>query len=97
MSAVFDGFPIWGETTISGILLAIIVWMLWKIASGGWVPKGTVDKLLEVSKSYEDAWKTERERTEQVFVLMDRLTVVGENMEKVLNALPVAPDGGDSE
>lgn len=86
--------PVIGEYSIMGFLLTIIIWFIYAILTGRLVPRRTLEDEKETTNTFKAAWETEREVTEGLSDLVKDLTVVGENMEKVLNALP-SHDGGD--
>ena len=87
--------PLLGEYSIMGVLLMVIVWFIYAIITGRLVPRKTLEDQKETTSTFEAAWKTERERADQFSGMVTDLKVVGENMEKVLNSLPVPDSGGD--
>lgn len=91
--------PLVGEYSIMGALTMVVIWFIYAIITGRLVPKSTLEEQRKNADTYKAAWETERQRTAQQDILLDNLKVVGENMEKVLNALPVAgttsAPGGD--
>ena len=90
-----DSLPTWGDLSLTVILLGLLVTFVTAILRGNLVPKSTVEETRKLADTFKAAWETERERIAQVLSLMEELRVVGENMERVINALPVDPEGGD--
>lgn len=88
--------PIWGEFGIMTILLSVVVWFIQRILTGKLVPKSTLDEMRETRDTFKEAWESEVSRSDAVVTAVSELRVVGQNMEKVLNALPTA-NGGDNE
>ena len=91
-----DALPVWGDMSLTVIFLTVSIWFVISIMRGTLVPKSTLDETRKVADTFKAAWETERARTDQVVRYMEELRVVGENMERVINALPVDPDKGDN-
>ena len=91
-----DALPVWGDMSLTVIFLTVSIWFVISIMRGTLVPKSTLDETRKVADTFKVAWETERTRTDQVVRYMEELRVVGENMERVINALPVDPDKGDN-
>lgn len=84
--------PLVGEYSIMGFLLLVISWFIYAIITGKLVNRKILEDQKETTTFFKDALATEREITERLSHLVKDLEVVGENMEKILNALP---SGGD--
>ena len=84
--------PLVGEYSIMGFLLLVISWFIYAIITGKLVNRKILEDQKETTTFFKDALATEREITERLLHTVKDLEVVGENMEKILNALP---SGGD--
>lgn len=84
--------PLVGEYSIMGFLLLVISWFIYAIITGKLVNRKILEDQKENTTFFKDALATEREITERLLHTVKDLEVVGENMEKILNALP---SGGD--
>lgn len=84
--------PLVGEYSIMGFLLLVISWFIYAIITGKLVNRKILEDQKENTTFFKDALATEREITERLLHTVKDLEVVGENMEKILNALP---HGGD--
>lgn len=84
--------PLVGEYSILGFLLLVISWFIYAIITGKLVNRKILEDQKENTTFFKDALATEREITERLLHTVKDLEVVGENMEKILNALP---SGGD--
>ena len=84
--------PLVGEYSILGFLLLVISWFIYAIITGKLVNRKILEDQKETTTFFKDALATEREITERLLHTVKDLEVVGENMEKILNALP---SGGD--
>ena len=87
--------PLVGEYSIMGFLFLVIVWFIYAIITGRLVTKLTLDEQRRNADTWNKAWQKEVDRADHLSDLVDDLKVVGENMEKVLNSLPVPLTGGD--
>lgn len=86
--------PLVGEYSILGFLLLVISWFIYAIITGKLVNRKILEDQKENTTFFKDALATEREITERLLHTVKDLEVVGENMEKILNALP--PGGDES-
>ena len=84
--------PSVGEYSIMGFRLMVISWFIYAIITGKLVNRKILEDQKENTTFFKDALATEREITERLLHTVKDLEVVGENMEKILNALP---SGGD--
>lgn len=85
--------PAWASDLSGWGTVGILVLL---IAMGRLVPKSALDRERENTKTWQDAWKTERaanlEKSEQVAELLE----IGRTTEKVMGALQeAARDGGE--
>ena len=86
------GIPI-GQLTLSGIALAAIAFMVIGLFKGWVIPKSTHDRELEQANQrvadYKEALTISEKRG-------DTLEQIGVTVDKLLNALPKPPRGGDT-
>lgn len=80
--------PILGEYSIMGFLLSIIIAFVTAILTGRLVPKSSLDRERQTTDTFKTAWETETKKTEQQTLMLNRLGVVGESMDKLIKALP---------
>ena len=92
-----DELPLWGDITVTSILSSALVWVLWAIITGRLVPRSTLNDQKDNANTYKAAWETERARTAQQDDLIERLKIVGENMDRVLNSLPHPEKGREDD
>lgn len=84
--------PILGEYSIMGFLLSIIVAFVTAILTGRLVPKSSLDRERQTTDTFKTAWETELKKNEQQTLMLNRLGVVGESMDKLIKALPPVHD-----
>lgn len=80
--------PIIGEYSIMGFLLSIIIAFVTAVLTGRLVPKSSLDRERQTTDTFKTAWETETKKTEQQTLMLNRLGVVGESMDKLIKALP---------
>lgn len=80
--------PIIGEYSIIGFLLSIIIAFVTAVLTGRLVPKSSLDRERQTTDTFKTAWETETKKTEQQTLMLNRLGVVGESMDKLIKALP---------
>lgn len=87
-----ENIPIIGEYSIMGFLLSIIIAFVTAILTGRLVPKSSLDRERQTTDTFKTAWETETKKTEQQTLMLNRLGVVGESMDKLIKALPPVHD-----
>jgi hypothetical protein len=87
--------------------LAAISLIITSFARGWIVSRFTVETLLSVQNlriaeaikrgdDYKLAWELSEKRADILQKLVDKTTAVGENVDKILSALPLPPNGGST-
>lgn len=89
----FLGIPL-GQLTINGLALLAIALVVFGLARGLLVPKSThleiVGRADKRADDYKDLWGVERRRGDVMESVSTDLVIVGENVNKLLKALPPA-------
>lgn len=91
------GIPV-GQLTINGLALLAIALVVTGYASGFLVPKRTHERELaqadERTEDWRELWQIANQRGDVMESVATDLVVVGENVNKLLNALPPAKGEG---
>jgi len=105
-----DVLSIIGSSPLTPITLSLasISLIITAFARGWIVSKFTVESLLAVQNlriaeaikrgdDYKTAWELSEQRADTLQALVDKLTAVGNSVDKILLALPVPPSGGSND
>jgi hypothetical protein len=85
--------PLWGQLSIMGLSLGLNVFFITQLARGLLVPYNRVEAEQKNTDRWQHAWEIGDQSKHEATDLAKQLLVVGQSMEKVLNALPPAGNG----
>ncbi len=93
----FLGIPI-GQLTINGLALVAIALVIFGLARGLLVPKSTHTEIVgradQRAADYKELWEIANRRGDVMEAVAEDLVTVGENVNKLLKALPPLREGG---
>lgn len=86
--------PIWGQWSILGTLVSIIVFVLVRVLQGELVPRKQLDAVQKTADSWQKAWETAMQVQASTTIVLERVNTLADTLEHVLTSLP-APTQGD--
>lgn len=90
------GIPI-GQLTINGLALVAIALVIFGLARGLLVPKSThleaIARERERTSDYKELWNIANRRGDVMETVAEDIVIVGENVNKLLKALPQPKEG----
>lgn len=90
--------PVWGQWSVLGILVSIIVFVIILLLKGDLVTRKHVDSVQKTADSWQKAWETSMQVQASMTLVLEKMMTVAETMEHLLVSLP-QPDkkqGDDS-
>lgn len=90
--------PIWGQWSVLGTLVALIVFVIILLLKGDLVTRKHVDSVQKTADSWQHAWETSMQVQASMTTVLEKMMTVAETMEHLLLSLPQPPDkqGDDS-
>lgn len=85
--------PVWGQWSVLGILLSVIVFGVVLVLKGLLVPRSQLDAVQKTADSWQKAWETSMQVQASTTIVLERVNTLADTLEHVLTSLPAPTQG----
>ena len=87
-----EDLPVWGQLSIYGILLALIVLVIVLFLKGEIVARKEVDGVRDNAELFRKAWEVDQMTIQRQAEMLGSFTVTMQTVQKILESMPTKSD-----